>query len=55
VTKYFFFGFAEYYFGFANTFPDLGTILGFANSIGICKIVFVDSIALLRFVIVFQI
>ena len=36
-------------------FPDLGTILGFVNLFGICKIIFVDSILLLRFVIVFQI
>ena len=34
---------------------DLATILGFVNLFGIYKIIFVDSITLLRFVIVFQI
>jgi len=54
VTEYFF-GFAKKIFGFANTFLDLAIILGFANSFGICKIIFVGSIILFRFVIVFQI
>ena len=54
MTKYFF-GFAKYFCGFANTFLDLATILGFANSFRICKIIFVGSIILFRFVIVWGI
>ena len=38
-----------------NSFLDLATILGFANLCEICKIIFVNSIILLRFVILFQI
>ena len=38
-----------------NIFLDLVTILGFANLFEICKILFLDSIILSRFVKVFQI
>ena len=38
-----------------NIFLDLATIFGFANLFEIYKIIFADSIILLRFVIVFQI
>ena len=38
-----------------NIFLDLATSFGFANLFEIYKIIFVDSIILLRFVIVFQI
>ena len=43
------------FFRICNIFLDLATILGFVNFFGIYKIIFVDSIILLRFVIVFQI
>ena len=38
-----------------NSLLNLATILGFANLCEICKTIFVDSIILLRFVVVFQI
>ena len=38
-----------------SSFLDLATILAFVNLCGICTTIFVDSIILLRFVIVFQI
>ena len=44
-----------FFSGLHNIFLDLATILGFVNLFGIYKIIFVDSIILLRFVIVFQI